>query len=91
MYKRQVFGIRAFVVKVVTNTIRMWSYGIQPWVIGGRLLVNTIPVHHYHRVSTKGIVKWYVEILDESPEPVVGVATILTMVRKAPDDGRITR
>ena len=32
----------------------------------------------------KGIVKWYVEILDQSPEPVVGVATILTMVKKAP-------
>ncbi len=30
----------------------------------------------------KGIVKWYVEILDETEEPVVGVATILTMVRK---------
>jgi oxepin-CoA hydrolase/3-oxo-5,6-dehydrosuberyl-CoA semialdehyde dehydrogenase len=30
----------------------------------------------------KGIVKWYVEILDESEEPVVGVATILTMVAK---------
>lgn len=30
----------------------------------------------------RGIVKWYVEILDESEEPVIGVATILTMVRK---------
>ncbi len=30
----------------------------------------------------KGIVKWYVEILDETEDPVVGVATILTMVRK---------
>ncbi|MBW7840629.1 MAG: phenylacetic acid degradation bifunctional protein PaaZ [Chitinophagaceae bacterium] len=30
----------------------------------------------------KGIVKWYVEILDESEEPLIGVATILTMVRK---------
>ncbi len=30
----------------------------------------------------KGIVKWYVEILDETEEPVIGVATILTMVRK---------
>ncbi|MGI8581703.1 MAG: phenylacetic acid degradation bifunctional protein PaaZ, partial [Chitinophagaceae bacterium] len=30
----------------------------------------------------KGIVKWYVEILDETEEPIVGVATILTMVRK---------
>ncbi|MEO6683229.1 MAG: hypothetical protein ABIN48_10460, partial [Ginsengibacter sp.] len=30
----------------------------------------------------RGIVKWYVEILDETEEPVVGVATILTMVRK---------
>ncbi|MEO6636626.1 MAG: aldehyde dehydrogenase family protein, partial [Ginsengibacter sp.] len=30
----------------------------------------------------KGIVKWYVEILDETDEPVIGVATILTMVRK---------
>ncbi|MEO6453209.1 MAG: phenylacetic acid degradation bifunctional protein PaaZ [Ginsengibacter sp.] len=30
----------------------------------------------------RGIVKWYVEILDESQEPVVGVATILTMVKK---------
>ncbi|MEO8414624.1 MAG: phenylacetic acid degradation bifunctional protein PaaZ [Ginsengibacter sp.] len=30
----------------------------------------------------KGIVKWYVEILDETEEPVVGVATILTMIRK---------
>ena len=30
----------------------------------------------------KGIVKWYVEILDDTEEPVVGVATILTMVRK---------
>jgi oxepin-CoA hydrolase / 3-oxo-5,6-dehydrosuberyl-CoA semialdehyde dehydrogenase len=31
----------------------------------------------------RGIVKWYVEILDESNE-LVGVATILTMVRKMP-------
>jgi oxepin-CoA hydrolase/3-oxo-5,6-dehydrosuberyl-CoA semialdehyde dehydrogenase len=30
----------------------------------------------------RGIVKWFVEILDESEEPVVGVATILTMVAK---------
>ncbi len=30
----------------------------------------------------RGIVKWYVEILDETEEPVVGIATILTMVRK---------
>jgi oxepin-CoA hydrolase / 3-oxo-5,6-dehydrosuberyl-CoA semialdehyde dehydrogenase len=30
----------------------------------------------------KGIVKWYVEILDETENPVIGVATILTMVRK---------
>jgi oxepin-CoA hydrolase/3-oxo-5,6-dehydrosuberyl-CoA semialdehyde dehydrogenase len=29
-----------------------------------------------------GIVKWLVEILDESEDPVVGVATILTMVAK---------
>ncbi len=34
----------------------------------------------------KGIVKWYVEILDESEEPVIGVATILTMVAKKPKD-----
>ncbi len=30
----------------------------------------------------KGIVKWYVEILDDTEEPVIGVATILTMIRK---------
>ncbi len=30
----------------------------------------------------RGIVKWYVEILDETEEPLIGVATILTMVRK---------
>jgi oxepin-CoA hydrolase / 3-oxo-5,6-dehydrosuberyl-CoA semialdehyde dehydrogenase len=30
----------------------------------------------------KGIVKWLVEILDDSDEPVVGIATILTMVKR---------
>jgi oxepin-CoA hydrolase/3-oxo-5,6-dehydrosuberyl-CoA semialdehyde dehydrogenase len=30
----------------------------------------------------KGIVKWYVEILDETETPLIGVGTILTMVRK---------
>ena len=30
----------------------------------------------------KGIVKWYVEILDDTDEPVIGVATILTMVKR---------
>jgi oxepin-CoA hydrolase/3-oxo-5,6-dehydrosuberyl-CoA semialdehyde dehydrogenase len=30
----------------------------------------------------KGIVKWYVEMLDSTEEPVVGVATILTMVER---------
>jgi len=30
----------------------------------------------------KGIVKWLVEILDETDEPVVGIATILTMVAR---------
>lgn len=30
----------------------------------------------------RGIVKWYVEILDETEEPLIGIATILTMVRK---------
>ena len=30
----------------------------------------------------KGIVKWYVEMLDSTDEPLVGVATILTMVAK---------
>lgn len=30
----------------------------------------------------KGIVKWLVEILDESDDPVIGIATILTMVKK---------
>lgn len=33
----------------------------------------------------KGIVKWLVEIFDETEEPVVGVATILTMVAKRPE------
>ncbi|MEP6594302.1 MAG: phenylacetic acid degradation bifunctional protein PaaZ [Ginsengibacter sp.] len=32
--------------------------------------------------TPKGIVKWYVEILDETEEPLVGLATILTMVAK---------
>ncbi len=30
----------------------------------------------------RGIVKWYVEILDKTDEPLVGVATILTMVAR---------
>ena len=30
----------------------------------------------------KGIVKWMVEIFDETEEPLVGIATILTMVKK---------
>ena len=30
----------------------------------------------------KGIVKWLVEILDETEEPMVGIATILTMVKR---------
>ncbi len=30
----------------------------------------------------KGIVKWLVEILDETDDPLVGVATILTMVKR---------
>lgn len=30
----------------------------------------------------KGIVKWLVEMLDETEEPLVGIATILTMVKK---------
>ncbi len=30
----------------------------------------------------KGIVKWYVEMLDDTEDPVIGVATILTMVAK---------
>jgi oxepin-CoA hydrolase/3-oxo-5,6-dehydrosuberyl-CoA semialdehyde dehydrogenase len=30
----------------------------------------------------KGIVKWLVEILDETTDPVIGVATILTMVKR---------
>jgi oxepin-CoA hydrolase / 3-oxo-5,6-dehydrosuberyl-CoA semialdehyde dehydrogenase len=30
----------------------------------------------------KGIVKWLVEIMDTSDEPLVGIATILTMVKK---------
>ncbi|MBN9350670.1 MAG: phenylacetic acid degradation bifunctional protein PaaZ [Chitinophagaceae bacterium] len=30
----------------------------------------------------KGIVKWYVEILDDTDDPLVGVATILTMVKR---------
>jgi oxepin-CoA hydrolase / 3-oxo-5,6-dehydrosuberyl-CoA semialdehyde dehydrogenase len=34
----------------------------------------------------KGIVKWYVEILDDTEEPVIGVATILTMVKKKKQD-----
>lgn len=32
----------------------------------------------------KGIVKWLVEILDETDEPMLGIATILTMVRRKP-------
>ncbi len=32
----------------------------------------------------RGIAKWYVEILDETDEPLIGVATILTMVQKKP-------
>src|SRR5690606_32247263 len=30
----------------------------------------------------RGIVKWLVEILDDTDEPIVGVATILTMVKR---------
>ena len=32
----------------------------------------------------RGIVKWLVEMLDETDEPLVGIATILTMVAKKP-------
>jgi len=32
----------------------------------------------------KGIVKWLVEMLDDSEEPLVGIATILTMVARQP-------
>ena len=32
----------------------------------------------------KGIVKWLVEMMDTTDEPLVGVATILTMVEKQP-------
>jgi oxepin-CoA hydrolase/3-oxo-5,6-dehydrosuberyl-CoA semialdehyde dehydrogenase len=32
----------------------------------------------------RGIVKWLVEMLDETEEPLVGIATILTMVAKKP-------
>ena len=35
----------------------------------------------------KGIVKWLVEIFDETDEPVVGVATILTMVARKEENG----
>lgn len=31
---------------------------------------------------SKGIVKWLVEILDDTDEPVIGIATILTMVKR---------
>jgi len=31
---------------------------------------------------SKGIVKWLVEILDDTDDPVVGIATILTMVKR---------
>lgn len=34
----------------------------------------------------RGIVKWLVEILDDSDEPLVGIATILTMVKKKQGD-----
>ena len=30
----------------------------------------------------KGIVKWLVEILDDTEDPTVGIATILTMVKR---------
>ncbi len=30
----------------------------------------------------RGIVKWYVEILDETEDPIIGVATILTMIKR---------
>ena len=30
----------------------------------------------------RGIVKWYVEILDETEDPMIGIANILTMIRK---------
>ena len=32
----------------------------------------------------RGIVKWLVEMLDETEEPLVGIATILTMVARRP-------
>lgn len=35
----------------------------------------------------KGIVKWLVEMLDDTEEPLVGVATILTMVARKPAAG----
>jgi len=30
----------------------------------------------------RGVVKWLVEMLDDTDEPLVGIATILTMVKK---------
>ena len=38
----------------------------------------------------KGIVKWYVEILDETDDPVIGVATILTMVKRKNNNCKIS-
>jgi oxepin-CoA hydrolase / 3-oxo-5,6-dehydrosuberyl-CoA semialdehyde dehydrogenase len=34
----------------------------------------------------RGIVKWLVEMLDDTEEPLVGIATILTMVKKVKQD-----
>jgi oxepin-CoA hydrolase/3-oxo-5,6-dehydrosuberyl-CoA semialdehyde dehydrogenase len=34
----------------------------------------------------KGIVKWQVEIFDETEEPLVGIGTILTMVKRIDDE-----
>ncbi|MEO8719590.1 MAG: phenylacetic acid degradation bifunctional protein PaaZ [Ginsengibacter sp.] len=51
--------------------------------IGQELKEITPETTHVRGIDIpKGIVKWYVEILDETEDPLVGVATILTMVRK---------
>ena len=49
------------VIEVVSPAIWwMWTYGIKPWAIRGRTTIQGIPIHIYHGILTKGMVKYHI-------------------------------
>ena len=70
-------------VKVVSPAIWwMRTYGIKPWAIRGRTTIQRVPIHIYHGILSKGMVKHHINN-DGNTTTVARIYKFFKLLRRA--------